>query len=363
MAMTFDRRSFLRYSMIGGAAAGTLGASGLLAACSSGGSSSSGSGSEATNPKVQLSWEKNVEFAGEYMAIENGHFKNAGVGTPELIAGGGSGTGVETGLTANKIWIGTSAPLLTAPVILKGSKLMSVAATYQKNPFCIVSPASKPINTPQDMKGKKIGVAAGNTSPFKGLLAANDLTENDVQVVSVQYDPTPLKTGQIDGLVAYITNEPIALTSQGFANHTFLFADHGLPLVAETLVVRQETIDKERDKLKAFIKADIQGWYDAVLDPEKAVSLAVDNYGKSLGLERDQQLAEMKAQIALIVNADTKANGLLTMTDELIDENITALGKAGYKLEANQIFDMSLIKEVYSENPDLKRDLSSITTA
>ena len=364
MSLSFDRRSFLRYSLVAGGAAGALGGSGLLAACSSGSSSSSsGGGNDWKNPRVQLSWQKNIEFSGEYMAIENGHFEAAGLGTPELITGGGAGTGVETGLTANKVWIGMSAPQLTAPVILKGAKLKTVAATYQKNPFCIVSAESKPINTPEDMKGKKIGVQASNSNVFKALLTANNLTENDVQIVTVQYDPTPLKSGQVDGWVGYITNEPITLAGQGFANRTFLFADFGLPLVAETLVVRQETIDKERDKLKAFIKADIQGWYDAVLDPEKAASLAVTKYGKDLGLEQAEQVKEMQAQIKLIVTSDTKANGLLTMTDSLVDENITALGKAGYKITADQIFDLSLIKEVYAETPSLKRDLSSVATA
>ena len=35
------------------------------------------------------------------------------------------------------------------------------------------------------------------------------------------------------------------------------------------------------------------------------------------------------------------------------DRNIEALGKAGYTLKPEQIFDMSLINEVYKENPDL----------
>lgn len=348
-----DRRSFLRYSLMAGGAAGALGVGGLLSACSSGDSSSSGASS--MNPKVQLSWQKNIEFAGEYWALEKGYFKDAGVGTPELITGGGAGTGVETGLTSNKVWIGMTAPQLTAPVILKGAKLKTVAATFQKNPFCIVSSAKSPILTPQEMKGKKIGVQASNENVFKALLVANGLKESDVQKITVQYDPTPLTKGEVDGWVAYVTNEPITLAESGFENKNFLFADFNLPLVAETLVVRQETIDSERDKLKAFLKADIQGWYDAVADPAGSARLAVTKYGKDLGLDEAEQVKEATAQNGLVVSADTKANGLLTMTDQLIAENIEALAKAGYKLTADQIFDMSLIKEVYEENPTLKK--------
>lgn len=347
-----DRRSFLRYSMLAGGALGALGVSGALTACGS--DDDSGGGASSSNPKVQLSWQKNIEFAGEYWALEKGYFKAAGM-TPELITGGGAGTGVETGLTSNKVWIGMTAPQLTAPVILQGAKLKTVAATFQKNPFCIVSSAGKPLNSPQEMKGRKIGVQASNENVFKALLNANGMKDSDVQKITVQYDPTPLTKGEVDGWVSYVTNEPITLAAAGFKNTHFLFADFHLPLVAETLVVRQETIDNERDKLKAFIKADIQGWYDAVADPAGSAKLAVTEYGKDLGLDEAEQTLEAKAQNGLVVSDDTKANGLLTMTDELIAENIEALGKAGYKITADQIFDMSLIKEVYEENPDLKK--------
>jgi ABC-type nitrate/sulfonate/bicarbonate transport system substrate-binding protein len=352
MAYTFDRRSFLRYSLIAG---GAVGSASVLAACSSG--SSDSGGDSTTNPKVQLSWQKNIEFAGEYFAIENGYYEDAGLGTPELITGGGPGTGVETGLTSNKVWIGMTAPQLTAPVILQGAKLKTVAATFQKNPFCIVSSAGSPIMTPQEMKGKKIGVQASNENVFKALLTANGMSDSDIQKITVQYDPTPLTKGEVDGWVSYVTNEPITLAEGGFPNSNFLFADFNLPLVAETLVVRQETIDNERDKLKAFIKADIQGWYDAVADPAKSAELAVTKYGKDLGLEIGEQTKEAEAQNTLVVSDETKANGLLTMSDELIAMNIEALGKAGYDIKPEDLFDMSIINEIYSESPDLKKAL------
>lgn len=50
------------------------------------------------------------------------------------------------------------------------------------------------------------------------------------------------------------------MTAKGFEITNFLFADYNLPLVAETLTVEQSTIDKERDKLKAFLVAEIRGW-------------------------------------------------------------------------------------------------------
>ena len=97
-----------------------MGGAGLLAACGKD-SSGSGNGSVADGSKygtvaVQLSWLKNIEFAGEYFADSKGYYKDAGFGSVNLIAGGAASTSVEAGLGTGKIWIGMSAPQTTAPI-------------------------------------------------------------------------------------------------------------------------------------------------------------------------------------------------------------------------------------------------------
>ncbi|KZF03520.1 MAG: ABC transporter substrate-binding protein [Rhodococcus sp. (in: high G+C Gram-positive bacteria)] len=354
LSSQFDRRSLLRY---GGLASLAVGGATVLAACSSDSSSSGGStddGSQYGTVAMQLSWIKNIEFAGEYFATEKGYYADAGFGSVDLIAGGAAGTGVEAGLDTGKVWIGTSAPQLTAPAVLGGLEAKIVAATFQKNPFCIVSSAASPINSPQDMVGKRIGVQDSNQLVFAALLAANGLEESQMTIVPAQFDPSPLANGEVDGWVSYVTNEPITLAAKGFENANFLFADYNLPLVAETLTVLQSTIDNERDKLKAFLKAEIQGWRDAVADPRESARLAVEVFGKDQNLELEEQVLEATAQNDLVVSADTEANGLFTMTQALIDENIAALATAGIEITADELFDMSVLAEVYEENPDLK---------
>ncbi|MFX0579809.1 ABC transporter substrate-binding protein [Nocardia nepalensis] len=350
-----NRRSLLRYSALAGAA---LGGASLLAACGDGSKDSSGGsvadGSKYGSVAIQLSWLKNIEFAGEYFADSKGYYKEAGFGSVNLIAGGAASTSVEAGLDTGKVWLGTSAPQTTAPAILEGLPAKIVATTYQKNPFCIVSSAAKPIKTPQDMKGRKIGVQDTNQLIFNALLNANGMKPSDVTIVPAQYDPTPLANGEVDGWVSYVTNEPITLTAKGFENTNFLFADYNLPLVAETLTVKQSTIDKERDKLKAFLIAEIKGWKDAVANPAESARLAVEVYGKDQKLDLSEQTKEATAQNGLVVSMDSMANGLLTMTDQLIEQNIAALRSAKIDIKANQLFDLSVLREVYAENPGLK---------
>ncbi len=331
----------------------------LLAACgssSSGSTSSGGSSSKSFGTiAVQLSWIKNIEFAGEFYATTKGYYTAAGFSSVNLLAGGAAGTSAESALATGKAFVGLSSPTITAPAIQKGAPLKIIATTYQKNPFCILSIDKAPIHTPQDMIGKKIGVQqGGNEVLFKALLKANGIAESAVKVVPVQYDPTVVTTGQCEGYVAYITNEPILLQAKGFKTVTFLFADYKLPFVAETYTVLQDSIDNDRDKLKAFLTAEIKGWKDAVASPSGSATLAVNTFGKDQGLAVPEQTKEATAQNGLIVSADTKANGLFTMTEALQNETVEALTAAGTPVPASKLFDLSLLTEVYNENPDLK---------
>ena len=257
---------------------------------------------------------------------------------------------------ANKTTFGLSAPDATARLIIDSdAPLKIVGSTYQKNPFCLVSlKEGKPIATVADLAGKTIGIQAGtNQSIFDGFCKANNVDTSTFKTTVVQFDIAPLTSKKVDGFMAYLTNEPFLVKAKGLTPVTLGFADNGLPLTAETICVTQDTIDNKRDMVKAFLNAEIKGWNDALADPEGAAKLAVDTYGKGLDLKLEEQVAEIKAQAELVVSEDTKKNGIFTLTDEFIAKIMTALGLVGIDLPAEDLFDMSLIKEVYAENPDL----------
>jgi ABC-type nitrate/sulfonate/bicarbonate transport system substrate-binding protein len=343
------RRRFLR---LGGYGAAALGAGGLLAACGGGGASGGSSGYGTAG--IQLSWIKNIEFAGEYFADAKGYYRQAGFSGVDLTAGGSAGTSAEAAVATGKALMGLSSPTLTAPAIQQGAALKTIASTYQKNPFCILSIDSDPVPDVRAMKGRKIGVqSGGNTTIFKGLLAANGMSESDLTIVPVQYDPTVVTTGEVAGYMAYTTNEPILLQDKGFKTVTFRFADYNLPFVAETMVVSQNSIDHDRAKLKAMLLAEIKGWTDAVASPTQAATYAVTRYGKDQNLVMADQVKEAVAQNDLIISPDTVKNGIFTMTDALVEDNIKALAAMGVKITADRLFDLSLLTEVYQENPGL----------
>jgi ABC-type nitrate/sulfonate/bicarbonate transport system substrate-binding protein len=336
----------------------------VLAACSSSSSSSappasassasSSSAAPALGPlSYRLSWVKNVEFAGSYIADSKGYYKAQGFSSVSLIAGGAAATPMEADVATSKALVGVSSPDITGAAILKGAPLKIIGAQYQKNPFAIMSMAKSPINTPQDMYGKKIGVQVSNTSVWSAFVKAANLDVSKIKVVSVQFDPTPLTQGTVDGWFSFITNEPNELESQGFKVSTFLLADHGYPLVSETYMATTSSISAKPEALKGFLMAELQGWKDNIASPQLGATLTVNTYGKGLGLTIPEQTLESEAENKLILNADTTKNGLFTVTDALIEANLKTLAVGGLKLTSDQLFDLSLLEEIYKEHPEL----------
>jgi ABC-type nitrate/sulfonate/bicarbonate transport system substrate-binding protein len=362
-SMSLDRRTLLRRGAIGGAGALLLaggGMSALLAACGS--SSKSPSSSGTTTPgsgppdygelAFQLSWIKNVEFAGEYIADTNGYYKDVGFTSVKLISGGPT-VQQDAVVASGKAMVCISAPDITSAAINNGADLVTIGAQYQKNPFAVMSLASKPIKTPQEMVGKKIGVQATNEAVWNAFLKANKIDPSSIKKTVVQFDPQPLVAGEVDGWFSFVTNEPNLLKTQGVDTVTFLLADYKYPLVSETYVVKKSDLTGKRDAIKAMLVADIKGWHENIKDPTLGARLAATVYGKDQKLTVAEQTLESKSENLLIATTDTKTNGLFTITDTLLDENIATLALADITITKDKLFDMSVIKEVYDENPEL----------
>ena len=353
MTAYIDRRSLLR----GGAGLAVFGAaSALLAACgddTTPAASSSGAAKSFGALNYQLSWVKNVEFAGAYIADTKGYYTAAGFSSVNLMAGGPN-VSQDAVVASGKALVGISSPDITAAAILKGADLVILGAQYQKNPFCIMSLAGSPINTPQEMIGKKIGVQATNEPVWNAFLKANGIDPSKITKVPAQFDPSPLVSKEVDGWFSFFTNEPNLLKTKGVDTAVMLLNDHGYPMVSEVYVVKKSSLTSDRDKVKALLIGDIKGWTDSVADPKLGANLAATKYGKDLGLDEAEQVLESTAQNTVVQTDDTKANGLFTITDVLVDETIKTLALGGVTITKDKLFDLSVIKEVYAENPSLK---------
>lgn len=336
-----------------------------LAACG-GDDASDGGGDGHGQISVQYSWIKNEEFAGEFYAEEEGYYADAGFSKVSGISG--PDTGVAKLLSGTVQVALSDAASIGAAIANEDAPLKIIGATFQKNPFTILSlEDGADIRTPADLKGKKIGVQDSNASVFEAILNANGISKDEVEVVPVDFDPTPLMEGKVDGFMAYLTNEAITVELAGHEVTNLPYADNGVPYVAETFSVTDQYLAENRELLKDFLVAEIKGWTEVFKNPtDETVALITEFYNKAAsdnadGLEATFGALDPKktgmgleAEKLLISTADTEANGLFTITDELKEQTVASLAAAGWEVSVDDLFDTSIIDEIYEEQPELK---------
>lgn len=342
---------------------------GLLALAACGSDDTTGSGAEGEDHgeiSVQYSWIKNEEFAGEFYAYDKGYYEDYGFSGVNGISG--PDTGVAKLLSGTVQVALSDAASIGAAIANEDAPLKIIGATFQKNPFTILSLADgADIQTPEDLKGKKIGVQDSNASVFEAILNANGISKDDVEIVPVDFDPTPLMEGKVDGFMAYLTNEAITVELAGHEVTNLPYADNGVPYVAETVSVTDQYLAENRGLLKDFLIAEIKGWSDVFKNSnDDTVALITEYYNKAASdnaegleavfgaLDPEKTSLGIDAQKLLISTPETEANGLFTISPELQQQTVESLAAAGWEVSVEELFDTSIIDEIYEENPELK---------
>src|SRR5207245_952219 len=165
-----------------------------------------------------------------------------------------------------------------------GLPVKCFAVGYQEHPFTYFSLPKKPIRTPQDMIGKKIGTQGTARILLRALLAKNKIKESDVQVVIMGSDMLPLITGQVDAVTGWLTNVS-ALRALGPDRVDMRLWDAGIQLYANLYYATDETLQKHADVLAGFTRAAAKGWLYAHQNPEKAEPLSRLGPGPAVRLD------------------------------------------------------------------------------
>jgi ABC-type nitrate/sulfonate/bicarbonate transport system substrate-binding protein len=301
-------------------------------------------GSSLGRVAYQLGWIKNFQFAGDYIADSKRYYQQFGLEV-DLLSGGPT-VNVEPTVVSGKALVGQSMPDLLANANAKGASLRCIAACYQRNVSAIISLAKTPLKTPPEMIGKRIGIQINNLVIWHSFLKLNKIDPAGITTVPVQFDFTPLVSGEVDGFFGELIDDAVQLTAEGIDIHCMPFADFGYNMLTAIYEVAADSlVDRtKRAQLVAFMKGDLLGWRDAVKDPSLAARLTVDVYGKGNGLDYKRQEASCVVANDFIVSADTRKHGLFWMSPQNVDETITALAAAGVRAKPD-MFTNEILEE------------------
>ncbi|MEP2920675.1 MAG: ABC transporter substrate-binding protein [Sulfitobacter sp.] len=294
-----------------------------------------------TPVNFQLSWLHSVQFGGSYIAQNKGYWRDLGLDVS--LTQGGPNAPVEPPVVAGQALVGISAADYTASAVAQGAPFKIIGVAMQKNPFAITSLPANPVNTPGDLIGKRIGMAVANTPVLQALCTINNIDINEIEIVPTQYDPAPLVAGQVDCLLSWETDLPVAMTIQGVDNVTMLLADHGYALHSQTYITTEDSIANRRADLVKLLKGEVMGWNDYYADTDAAADLAVSMFPDA-GLDLPTQQLQARRQVPLMYSELTQAHGFGWFTEETVADNIETLALLGLEVDAG-LWDRSVLAE------------------
>jgi NitT/TauT family transport system substrate-binding protein len=300
----------------------------------------------------QLGWIISNGQIGEIVARSLGYFEAEGINLK--VAPGGpnvDGVAIVAAGSAQAGNLSSSPSLMLARA--GGIPVKCFAVGYQEHPFTYFSLPKKPIRTPQDMIGKRIGTQGTARILLRALLAKNKIKESDVQVVVMGSDMLPLMTGQVDAVTGWLTNVS-ALRALGPERIDMRLWDAGLQLYANLYYATDETLQKHADVLAGFTRAAAKGWAYTHQNPEKAVDILVKAYPN---LDRDAEMDAIKPVLGFSFTKTTAAKGWGTMEPGVWEQQIHVYDELQqFKGQAPKVADVmtdSILKATAAARPKL----------
>ena len=112
------------------------------------------------------------------------------------------------------------------------------------------------------------------------ILAANGLTEDDVELVNVGFDPRTLTEGLVDVYPVFKSNEPNLIRGWGYDIVQWEAADYGVPTLGLTYVTTEALIESDPALLQSFMNAVLRGIDYAQNNPDEAVQIVLQYAGE-----------------------------------------------------------------------------------
>jgi len=297
----------------------------------------------------QLSWLPSVQFGGSYIAKDKGLWSAEGLDV--ALAHGGPNAPVEPPVVSGQALMGISAADYTAAAVSQGAPFKIIAVAMQKNPFTIASLAKNPVKEPKDLEGKKIGMATANTPVLQAVCTINNVDIDKITIVPTQYDAAPLVNGEVDCLLCWLTDLPVAMTVKGIDNVTMLLADYGYTVHSQTYIVLEDSLAKKRDEVVKLLRGEIKGWQAYKADTDAAAELTLKMFPDA-GLDLETQKVQAKEQLKLMFSPLTDEHGFGWFTDETVAANVKTLGMLDKPVTAD-LWDRSILEEIYKDGTTL----------
>jgi NitT/TauT family transport system substrate-binding protein len=243
-----------------------------------------------TDISLQLQWLPQAQFAGYYVALDQGYFEEEGFDSVDIIPSGGDIVPQDALVAGDVDFAIAWVPKVLGTLEGTGAELTDIAQVYQKSGTLQVSFAGDGVETVADFEGKRIGSwGFGNEWEIFAAMAAEGLDSTTVSITTQDFSMNALLNGDVDAAQAMTYNEwaQVLETVNPATGELYQPEDFDVVAYEDTEgAMLQDAIwaDTARladdpayaDAAVRFLKAITKGWIFARDNPEEAATIVYD---------------------------------------------------------------------------------------
>ena len=272
----------------------------------------------ADDVTLQLKWVTQAQFAGYYVARDQGFYEEEGLnvtikpGGPDIapaqvIAGGGADVVLD--------WMPSALASRE-----KGLALVNIAQPFKSSGMMLTCRKDAGVASPEDFAGKTLGVwFFGNEYPFLSWMSqlglSTDGGDDGVTVLKQGFNVDPILQGQAACVSTMTYNEYWQIIDAGLSPDdlvVFKYEDQGVATLEDGMYVLEENLNDPAftDKMVRFVRASMKGWKWAEENPDEAAMIVLDN--DETGAQTEKHQKRMMGEIAKLTAG---SNGALDPAD------------------------------------------------
>lgn len=293
---------------------------------------------------VQLSWTHSSQFAGLYVADQQGYYAEEGLDVTWLE--GGPTVDRLAALLAGEAQFA----IASGPEIIRaraaGAPIRAIATIFRRSPFAFFSLADSGITRPEDFGGKVIQIR-----PRARPILYTMMEKVGMHPDQWREDPdaafSALFTGQVDVATGFVTTELLAAEKAGYQLHVIYPDDYGVHFSTDSLVTTDAYLAANRETVVRFLRATLRGWRFAIENPTEAAQLTV-HYNPAA-----DPMYELNTLTASLPFIHTGQDPIGMMTIEEWTGMVDALGTYEFLDQTvpdpTDVFTLEILREIYPE--------------
>ena len=244
-------------------------------------------------------WIPQAQFAGYYLALEKGFYRQQGLDV--VILDGGPRRPVDKALASGEATIATH--FLSSAIKLRdqGVPVVHLAQITQRSALVLVAHKSHGIQTLKDLDGKKVSLWPMFSAQPVALFRKNHLR---VQTITQSATINLFMRGGVDAASAMWYNEYHLFLNSGLNEDevtVFFFDQMGLNFPEDAVICLARTWQTQPEACRKFVRASLEGWDYACSHPEEALGVVMQRADHArTGTNRSHQRWMLKCMCELI---------------------------------------------------------------